>query len=511
MFRFVKTTCNADANTSPPAATGGTGSGDSDNNEDISAPTYRAIYVGNHMNAPSREDESKRVDSLVTWAVTNQVLFSWGPIRDDMAMGLFPELVRSRNKRRGGKVAGRPRAKSAKQSADDTPGRSFGDDTDDESCDTPQWMMLYNKPLSSRITSSPSSQLPDAALVALQSFTIRLLSAMHRPILTVLYTKKPDSFLVPDEDKSPSQQFLSRLVGQNLPEKIKEEMVRSRSTSDRTLARIDRRLAAGKYIQGVGDNARDRNYQFYDLVRFVLRSLRHSLDSDDQVSRAAVTGAIEDWARIRDRYLNSDNSKNWWSRGGWLSMSPGAVQSALLAPWAESEKCHICTEDVPSATESDDVWVCSCCATSIAHAKCHPNESVKSRPLSSMLRSYAPLQQVYSLRSPAGLLPIPDYTKKHLRNTIKWSRHTITLDRPIVPGQSLPTWGLGINHLERAEKALDEILEQTFDVTKLSSTDRIGVSRELGSPMPFRLPCPPELVGEGNKNGWKAILVGECV
>jgi len=463
------------------------------------------------MNAQSREDESKRVDSLVTWAVTNQVLFSWGPIRDDVAMGLFPELVRSRNKRRGGKVTGRPRAKSAKQSADDAPGRSFGDDTDEESCDTPQWMMLYNKPLSSRITSSPSSQLPDAALVALQSFTIRLLSAMHRPILTVLYTSKPDSFLVPDEDKSPSQQFLSRLVGQNLPGKIKEEMLRSRSTSDRTLARIDRRLAAGKYIQGVGDDARDRHYQFYDLVRFVLRSLRHSLDSDDQVSRAAVTEAIEDWARIRDRYLNSDNSKNWWSRGGWLSMSPGAIQSALLAPWAESEKCHICTEDVPSTAESDDVWVCSCCATSVAHAKCHSNESVKSKPLSSMLRSYAPLQQVYSLRSPAGLLPIPDYTKKHLRNTIKWSRHTITLDRPIVPGGRLPTWGLGINHLERAEFALDEILGQKFDATRLSSTDRVGVSKELGSPMPFRLPCPPELAGEGNKNGWKAILVGECV
>ena len=513
IFRFVKT--NAGATTSPPAAisTGGTGSGDSDNDEDISAPTtYRAIYVGNHMNAQSREDESRRVDSLVTWAVTNQVLFSWGPIRDDMAMGLFPELVRSRNKRRGGKVTGRPRAKSAKQSADDAPGHSFGDDTDEESCDTPQWMMLYNKPLSSRITSSPSSQLPDAALVALQSFTIRLLSAMHRPILTVLYTSKPDSFLVPDEDKSPSQQFLSRLVGQNLPGKIKEEMLRSRSTSDRTLARIDRRLAAGKYIQGVGDDARDRHYQFYDLVRFVLRSLRHSLDSDDQVSRAAVTEAIEDWARIRGLYLNSDNSKNWWSRGGWLSMSPGAIQSALLAPWAESEKCHICTEDVPSTAESsDDVWVCGCCATSITHAKCHPNESVKSRPLSSMLRSYEPLQQVYSLRSPAGLLPIPDYTKKHLRNTIKWSRHTITLDRPIVPGERLPTWGLGINHLERAEFALDEILGQKFDATRLSSSDRVGVSKELGSPIPFRLPCPPELAGEGNKNGWKAILVGECV
>jgi len=506
MFRFVK--ANAGTSASPPAATDDSVSYDS--YEDISAPTYRAIYVGNHMNASSREDECKRVDSLVTWAATNQVLFTWGNIRDDLAMGPFPELSHSSNKRRGGKVTGRSSGKSAKRSTDDIPGRPLGDDNDEESCAAPEWMSVYNKPLSSRITPI-ASHLPNAALMALQSFTIRLLSAMHRPILTVLYTSKPDSFLVPDDDKSPSQQFLSRLVGQNLPGKIKEEMLKSRSTSDRTLARIDRRLATGKYIPDVGDDVREKHgihYHFYDLVRFVLKSLRHSLDGDDKASRAAVTDAIEDWARIRDRYLNSDDSKNWWSLSGWLSMSPSAIQSALLAPWAESEKCHVCKEDVSSMTESDDVLVCSCCATSIVHEKCHPNESEKSRPLSSMLRSYAPLQQVYSLRSPAGILPIPDYTMPHLCNTIKWSRHTIILNRSIVPGERPPSWGLGINHLETASVALDKVLEQTFDVTRLSSTDTFVVGKELGSPIPVRLPCPPELAGEGNKDGWRAILIG---
>lgn len=71
--------------------------------EDRSAPTYRAVYVGNHMNASSREDESKRVDALVTWAATNQVFFTWGSIRNELAMGLFPELGHTGKKRRGGR------------------------------------------------------------------------------------------------------------------------------------------------------------------------------------------------------------------------------------------------------------------------------------------------------------------------------------------------------------------------------------------------------------------------
>jgi len=480
--------------------------------EDHSASNYQAIYVGNHRHGLSREDESKRVDSLVTWAATNQVLFSWGPIRDEIAKGHSPELGRSGNKRRGGKAVGRQNVKFTKRSFDDTPGHPIDEDCDEEPYAAPEWMNLYNKPLSSRI-SSTGSQLPDSALVALQSFTIRLLAALHRPILTVLYTSKPDSFLVLDDDASPSQQLLSRLVGQNLPEKIKDEMLRSRSTSDRTLSRIDRRLATGKYIPDKGDEVREKrgiHYHFYDLVRFVLKSLRHSLDSTDKVSRNAVTEAIEDWARIRERYLNPDESKNWWAMNGWLSISPGSIQSALLAPWGESEKCQGCNQDVPS-TESDETLVCSCCATSFVHSKCQPSKTAGSRPLSSLLHSYAPLRQVYSLRSPAGILPIPDYTKPHLRNTIKWSSHSITLNRPIVPGERPPSWGLGINHLETAAEALDKVLGQTFDATRLSCTDTLSVSKELGTPILVRLPCPPELAGGGNKEGWRAILVGKCL
>ena len=316
---------------------------------------------------------------------------------------------------------------------------------------------MYNKPLTSRI-SSTASQLPDNALMALQSYAVRLLAAMHRPILTVLFTSKPDSFLSSDDGSSPSQQLLARLVGQNLPSKIKDEMLKSRSTSDRTLARIDRRLATGKYIPDKGDEVREKrgiHYHFYDLVRFVLKSLRHSLDSTDEASRAAVTEAIEDWSRIRELYLNSDESKNYWAMSGWLSMSPVSIQSALLAPWAESEKCQVCSEDIPSnSVSTDETLICSCCATSFMHSKCQPNETVESRSLSSLLNSYAPLRQAYALRSPAGILPIPDYTKPHLRNTIKWSRHTITLSRTIVPGERPPGWGLALNHLETASEAV---------------------------------------------------------
>ena len=505
MFRFV--VANADNNSAV------TSSCDFDS-EDPSAPTYRAVYVGNHINASSREDESKRVDALVTWAATNQVLFTWESIRNELAVGIFPELGHSGKKRRGGKAVGLQSGKSAKRSSDDTPGHPVGDDAD--AFPAPDWMEIYNKPLTSRI-SSTGSQLPDNALMALQSYAIRLLAAMHRPILTVLFTSKPDSFLSPDDNSSPSQQLLSRLVGQNLPSKIKDEMRKSRSTSDRTLARIDRRLATGKYIPDEGDEVCEKrgiHYHFYDLVRFVFKSLRHSLDSTDEASRAAVTEAIEDWSRIRELYLNSDESKNCWAMSGWLSMSPVSIQSALSAPWAESEKCQVCNEDIPSnSVSSDDTLICCCCATSFVHSKCQPNESVESRSLSSLLHSYTPLRQVYSLRSPAGVLPIPDYTKPHLRNTIKWSRQTITLNRPIVPGERPPGWGLSINHLETASEALDKVLEQTFDVTKFSCPDTtdaaLGIAKELGTPILVRLPCPPELTGESNKDGWRAILIGK--
>ena len=109
MFRFV--VANAD-DASMVAS-----SCDSDK-EDRSAPTYRAVYVGNHMNASSREDESKRVDALVTWAATNQVFFTWGSIRNELAMGLFPELGHTGKKRRGGKAVGPLSDKSAKRYAE---------------------------------------------------------------------------------------------------------------------------------------------------------------------------------------------------------------------------------------------------------------------------------------------------------------------------------------------------------------------------------------------------------
>lgn len=507
MFRFVV----ADADDASVVAS----SCDSDK-EGRSAPTYRAIYVGNHVNASSREDESKRVDALVTWAATNQVLFTWGSIRDELAMGLFPELGHSGKKRRGGKGLGQLSGKSAKRSADDTPGHQNDNDAEEEVFFAPGWMKIYNKPLASRI-SSTGSQLPDNALMALQSYAIRLLATMHRPILTVLFTSKPDSFLSSDDNSLPSQQLLARLVGQNLPSKIKDEMLKSRSTSDRTLARIDRRLATGKYIPDNEDEAREErgiHCNFYDLVRLVLKSLKHSLDSTDGASRAAVVEAIKDWSRIQELYLNSDESKNCWAVSGWLSMSPISIQSALLAPWAESEKCQACNEDIPrNSVSTDDILICSCCATSFVHSKCQPNEKAESRSLSSLLNVYAPLRQVYALRSPADILPIPDYTKPHLRNTIKWSRHTITLSRPIVPGQRPPGWGLALNHLETASEALDKVLEETFDVTKFVCPDTMdvakGISKELGTPILVRLPCPSELAGENNKDGWRAILIGK--
>ena len=196
-------------------------------------------------------------------------------------------------------------------------------------------------------------------------------------------------------------------------------------------------------------------------------------------------------------------------------MSPVSIQSALLAPWAESEKCQVCNEDIPShSVSTGETLICSCCATSFVHSKCQPNETVESRSLSSLLNSYAPLRQAYALRSPAGMLPIPDYTKPHLRNTIKWSRHAITLSRTIVPGERPPGWGLALNHLETASEALDKVLEQTFDVTAFSCPEAMsvtkGISKELGTPILVRLPCPSELAGENDKDDWRAILIGKC-
>ena len=537
MFRFDSASCTTSGSESSDVMNvHGVGAEDR-----LLVPDYRAVYVGNHRNTAKRIDlESKQVDSLITWAASNQVLFTWYRIREDLRLGLFPELHgggsktspggSTRKRKSSDKSNGRREGKkAAKRFLGDTPARRTTENVGDivatapeSPSGSPNWIMSYYRPqfvISPTFKDASRRQgLPRGVLVALQSFALRLLSTIHRPILTILYTKDPKSFLVTGE---PSCRLLSTLVAKNIPDKVKKEMLNWKTkTSDRTFARIGRRCLAGKYIPdpAAGEQGAyslpDIHLTFFELVKAVMKALLHSLPADAEMARAATAAAISDWTLIRECYLTRLQTDTGQMES--LSTLAGdevsidklpALLSALPSPW-EPNKCHVCKDDLPHASSwavaavDASVRTCSCCNNSV-HVKCRPHDKGTAPSLSTLLRSYEPLRRIFSLRSPDSLVAIPDYTTPSLRNNIKWSRHVITLKRTLVQGESAPSWGMGINHLESASDVLDDILGGLYDVSAVSSAE---VTSKVSCRSPLRLNAPGSKTTGG---AFKAIFVGE--
>lgn len=321
---------------------------DSDEEEEYEPPRYIAEYVGNHKLTRKHVLKcSPLVDKVVEWAVTNQALFTYKYIRENM-----PERmgIKKAGKKRRLPVDGSTEESSAKRR------RTIRCKNDEEELKLRQ---------------------------ACDSYVLRLFGRRNRKVLSLLFTSEENLKYI---DLYPYESIVEQLLKRNVSRKIRRVLKKDHhDNSSRTLARVDRRLHCPYYDGGEID------LTYRQVVVKLLKALAECAPPEI-LSESEVLAACEDFETLYDKFIGdksaSEAAESLLDMGVDFEESPADLLGSFTEPW--NTLCSICRQSFDEDDAVAEILSCANCSKRY-HSSCPGSDE---RSLSDLLKGYSPLAQL---------------------------------------------------------------------------------------------------------------------
>ena len=396
--------------------------------ENLCSPRYTASFVGNPPKLRNRiEKEAPMMDKLTEWAVMNQILFTQEYTRTLVADS--DSLEPSTNgRKRGAESALSPN-------------------------DCPQRKRVYQ-------------DIPENLQIAYQSYILRWFVRRNCNILRMVCTSSH-----PDDAKYMASMGINFT---DAVKQIKAYLSEHYDSTDRTIARIDRRILIGKFSQFV---------LFKEAVNQLLEALGSVLSRNEN-ALDQVKCANEDFTNLCAAVLPSEEHdympllKSKPEKGKYGNSYAGAEETADILkshprPWPD-EKCSTCSQQMSEKTR----LTCSNCGE-CEHTICLRSQSVRNpeRPLRNDPFRY--LTGVYM--SMKDLPQVPDFVK----SPINWEKKVIRMERKASGEGILPKWGIVMHNTESCSEELDEGMHHFMDPTRWQN---IHDFKRFADVLPMRVP-----------------------
>ncbi len=380
-----------------------------------------ATYVGNHKKIKVRiEKEAMLLDKLMNWAVTNQILFTHEPMRDALLKQKKKEI--NFKKRRAADLGRGVGTKKRKYNSGGGGGGSSGG--------------------SASATSANNVMNTDPkVIVAAKMYILRWFARRNRGILASLFSNESNA-----EPHQYSSNRESRLASINLPKEVKKFLVINRDGStDRTLARIDRRIPLKTLKEG-----------FEYAISSILTALRSAIPDDSALVRD-INIAESDFELLCTEFLGESPSA-LLNNVDTIGIDAYYKQlQTLPPPW--SERCSICQDEKKG--QNDVKKMCWNCGMSF-HSQCDKGKALL---IPKPIAECQTLSSLYWSPSFASDLPeMPDFDNG--KGNITWTEMVLTLRR----GSLGSPWGVRLYNVEHCISSLQETeawLENGYDIRPL--------------------------------------------
>ena len=380
---------------------------DGRNKEGENIVKYTAFYRGNHERIKTIADkEAPLVDRLMDWAIMNQVLFTRQYVSESIQSNSSDDGKRKRDL-------------ALNEERDSKKRKSNGN-------------AKANGPLSAEMKH------------AREIYLIRWFARRHRNVLSALFSSHPAES---GDSQSVITQNVSDMLLQKIPKKVKQLLKEEYDSSDRTFARIDRRISLGKYDELEGTSV--------SAVVFLLSAFKKSLP-DGSLLVEDVGKAEEDFKNLTLQFVSDENESSDVKPLTLMSMNDcipkskidGQIIECLEAhpePWFD--KCSVCKKEIHEF--DPQTKVCWNCEESV-HDYCLFDEVPNLTPPIPLANTRL-LSLIYtSERQPS---PLPDF----IQTPINWTKLDVFLCRSHGPDGKLPRWGLDLNNTEHCRDNFDSI------------------------------------------------------
>jgi len=396
--------------------------------ENLCSPRFTASFVGNPPKLRNRiEKEAPMLDKLTEWAVMNHILFTQEYTRKLVAEN--DSLASSTNGRKRGAGSALPPN------------------------DCPQRKRVYQ-------------DMPENLQIAYQSYILRWFVRRNYNILRMVCTSSH-----PDDAKYMASMKINFT---DAVKQIKAYLSEHYDSTDRTIARIDRRILIGKFSHfGL----------FKEAVNQLLEALG-SVMSHNENALDQVRCANQDFGNLCTAILPDEGHdympllKSKPGKGKYDNSYAGAEETADILkshprPWPD-EKCSACSQQMSEKTR----LTCSNCGE-CEHTICLPSQSVHNseRPLRNDPFKY--LTGVYM--SMKDLPQVPDFVKF----PINWEKKVIPMERKATEQGKLPKWGIIMHNTETCSEELDEGMHHFMDPTRWKN---ITDFKPFAAVIPMRVP-----------------------
>ncbi|CAB9513770.1 expressed unknown protein [Seminavis robusta] len=412
--------------------------------------SHRVVFRGNHKSTKNRVlVESKQVMSLVEWAVLNQVLFHC-----EFMQGLIAKEL--------------PKKRARPDDRDSRPSKKSRFE-----------IMTKDDPDAVNISAK--------LLRACHLHLLRWFGRRNQPMVATLFFSKlllypsPAAPSFHDKNLGLLEQCQQAGVTDAIALRLKSLPENGVNPSDRSLARIDRRIQSGKFDaeQSALDDPNNTS-RFYRAMSRLLQAWKDvlaenaSIDVDPDMLRASVDDFEVLYAEfhrvlIEDGIVAAARSLvDLTTPSAIEKCRDGAVEQIYLenlltytpSPWNE---CCLCQK--PSRKHQNEALeICSCCETAYAE-ECYQVSMIFAQvDLKQKIRPYLS-SALLSVVLPESEIT-PDFRGGNA-SKIQWEHITLTLKRSIDENGKMESAGLKLRQCIASRDALDYVLSGRLDLVNL--------------------------------------------
>lgn len=407
-----------------------------------------ACFAGNSARNLSNmvRKDAKQIDALVEWAILNQVLFTQEYIESGITSGSIPHTSKKiKENDLLSAVKNNPASAQAKAASNlNQNGRDHKDKARDNH-KAKRSLESQNECKAQEVKKQKLEKFSEeeelSILLAKRSFLLRWFARRNRKVTTILFGNKIEYDLLP----AMYHTYFRDLYKSGVLDRVKETLRSEYKSTNRTFARIDRRLQKA-------NNYASKDSYFQDSVLQCLRALQVSINTDGH-SNLMIDNAIKDFQLLHEHFLCKNHIEEIIKRSTPTNMI--RQLSSVQPPW--TTRCHACE----NALEENQVTIlCSNCEKSM-HDKCCVHRSKIS--LQDLITNFEPLQQLFMIRIP--LAPdLPDFVSKI---KVEWTK--IQVKVLLTPNRGLR---VGVQHTEECHEKFQQLLSGKMVASFLKNTRR---------------------------------------
>jgi hypothetical protein len=426
---------------------------------------HRLVFRGNHKSTKHRvPNESKQVKALVEWAVMNQFLFRYRYMQcHDEAQKNAVETTGPKKRHKSGDLGQSPSRLTKR--------------------------FRSPEPVKADLDAPDSGR---KLLRACYRYILRWFSRRNLPIISSLFFSKLTVSASPAVQTYHGEQglhILRRCKEVGITDVIHQRLrdrdppgEDSKSSSDRTLARIDRRLLAGKFDVDLDEyDFVNKESPFFVAVSRLLRVWGKCLEELCSVDSSVVQAVIADFETLYNNFHCALCENGIVSAAKTLLelssaatekcqqsevMVAGYLEKQLLglaSPWNETCSACVKTHTKKKNNENKETHrICDYCERAYAEG-CYPSSNFFCKDMQQGLRRYG----FFSVDIPESEVT-PDYRGTNA-SKVKWEAITLTLIREIKENGELETAGLKIRQCNASRDAMDYVMSGRLDLAGLNS------------------------------------------